>query len=212
MQYNQGTLEDVGRGGEAVFATDASDRIILWNKECESLLGVPARRAVGKPCYEVVCGRDGSGNRYCHRNCAVAYQAREKKDEPVHPFPLSVKMSDGTSRRISSSLFTIPSYHKALATLVHVLRPATATAAPVPAFVPEPLEPMADDQGNIVSLTLREREILGELARGASTPSIAKKLGIAAVTVRNHIQSILQKLEVHSKLEAVVLAHKRQLI
>lgn len=212
MQYNQESLEDVARSGEAVFATDAADRIILWNKQCESLLGVPARRAVGRPCYDVMCGRDGNGNVYCHRNCAVAYQAREKKDDPVRPFPLTVKTGDGTPRRISSSMFSIPSYHKALATLVHVLRPDSATVPAAPTPAAEPLEPMEDQEGNIVALTHREREVLGELAHGASTPSIAKKLGIAAVTVRNHIQSILQKLEVHSKLEAVVLAHKRQLI
>jgi DNA-binding CsgD family transcriptional regulator len=212
MQYNQETLEDVARSDEAVFATDAADRIILWNKQCESLLGVPARRAVGRPCYDVLCGRDANGNVYCHRNCAVAYQAREKKDDPVRPFPLTVKTGDGTPRRISSSMFSIPSYHKALATLVHVLRPDTATVAAAPASAPEPLVPMEDDRGNIVPLTLREREVLGELAHGASTPSVAKKLGIAGVTVRNHIQSILQKLDVHSKLEAVVLAHKRQII
>lgn len=212
MQYNQETLEDVARSGEAVFATDAADRIILWNKECETLLGVPARRAIGKPCYEVMCGRDGNGNLYCHRNCAVAYQAREKKDDPVRKFPLSVVTGDGTRRRISSSLFSIPSYHKALATLVHVLRPDSGKNAPPPETSAEPLVPMEGHEGNMVALTLREREVLGELARGASTLSVAKKLGIASVTVRNHIQSILQKLEVHSKLEAVVLAYKRELI
>lgn len=55
-------------------------------------------------------------------------------------------------------------------------------------------------------LTSREREILGLLAQGQSTPTIAKQLFISPATVRNHIQSILNKLEAHSKLEAVTIA------
>jgi two-component system nitrate/nitrite response regulator NarL len=43
-----------------------------------------------------------------------------------------------------------------------------------------------------------------------STAGIAKKLAIAPVTVRNHIQSILQRLDVHSKLAAVVYAYRHQ--
>jgi hypothetical protein len=34
----------------------------------------------------------------------------------------------------------------------------------------------------------------------------------AAVTVRNHVQKILQKLDAHSKLQAVVLAHRHKLV
>jgi two-component system nitrate/nitrite response regulator NarL len=45
-----------------------------------------------------------------------------------------------------------------------------------------------------------------------STSAIARKLGIAPVTVRNHVQSILQRLDVHSKLAAVVYAYRHQLI
>ena len=50
------------------------------------------------------------------------------------------------------------------------------------------------------------------LARGISTAGIARKLKIAPVTVRNHIQSILQRLDVHSKLAAVVYAYRHELI
>jgi DNA-binding CsgD family transcriptional regulator len=210
MQIFDEMLDRVAHSGEAVFATDGADRIILWNKECEALLGVPSRRVIGKPCYEVMCGRDGSDNVYCHRNCAVAFQARERKEDPVRRFPLIVKTGEGKTRRVSTSIFAIPSYHPALTTLVHVLRPEETPLAV--ASVPEPLLPMSSPEGDFVALTPREAEILACLAQGTSTPSVARKLGIAAVTVRNHIQSILQKLEVHSKLEAVVLAQKRRLI
>jgi DNA-binding CsgD family transcriptional regulator len=210
MQAFEETLDRIARSGEAVFAIDGADRIILWNKPCETLLGLPARRVLGKPCYKVMCARDVNDNLYCHRNCPVAHQARQKKDDPVNRFTLTVKTGDGKPKKVSSSLFSIPSYHLALTTVVHVLRPETAEARP--AREPEPLTPIENAEGEAVALTLREKEILRCLAQGMSTPALAKKLSIARVTVRNHVQNILQKLNVHSKLEAVVLAHKHHLI
>lgn len=52
-------------------------------------------------------------------------------------------------------------------------------------------------------LTAREREVLGCLAEGSTTSEIARALDISPVTVRNHIQRILSKLNAHSRLEAV---------
>jgi DNA-binding NarL/FixJ family response regulator len=77
---------------------------------------------------------------------------------------------------------------------------------------PEPLTPIKTGEGEAVTLTPREKEILRCLARGMSTVAVAKTLAIAVVTVRNHVQKILQKLDVHSKLQAVVLAHRNKLI
>ena len=54
-------------------------------------------------------------------------------------------------------------------------------------------------------LTPRETEILGLLARASSTRQIARRLEISPVTVRTHVQRILSKLGVHSRLEAVTL-------
>lgn len=58
----------------------------------------------------------------------------------------------------------------------------------------------------IVRLTRRESEILQLLARGLSNDVISKQLYISPTTTRNHIQNILGKLGVHSKLEAVAYA------
>ncbi len=55
-------------------------------------------------------------------------------------------------------------------------------------------------------LTARETEILRALAAGESTGSIATMLGISPLTVQSHVKSILAKLGVHSKIEAVTLA------
>jgi len=61
-------------------------------------------------------------------------------------------------------------------------------------------------------LTPREKEILRCLSEALTTRAVAERLVISPVTVRNHIQRILQKLGVHSKLAAVVCAYRKKLI
>lgn len=58
------------------------------------------------------------------------------------------------------------------------------------------------------SLTPRERQILRLLASGASTSRMAESLNVSETTVRNHVQNVFTKLEVHSRVECVALAHQ----
>jgi DNA-binding NarL/FixJ family response regulator len=55
-------------------------------------------------------------------------------------------------------------------------------------------------------LTSREREILTLIVRGAKGPEIARELGVSPNTVRSHVQAVLTKLQVHSRLEAAAFA------
>lgn len=57
-------------------------------------------------------------------------------------------------------------------------------------------------------LTTREWEIVELLAEGASTQHIAESLVLSATTVYSHIKSVLRKLGVHSRHEAVSAAHR----
>jgi DNA-binding NarL/FixJ family response regulator len=61
-------------------------------------------------------------------------------------------------------------------------------------------------------LTLREREVLDELAKGKSGDDIADQLSISPLTVRTHIRNLMAKLGVHSRLEAVSFGLKHGLI
>ena len=63
-----------------------------------------------------------------------------------------------------------------------------------------------------VSLTPRQAQVLQMLARGCSTEQIANELVVTVDTVRNHIRAILRRLGVHSRLEAVIAAHDRDLL
>jgi two-component system nitrate/nitrite response regulator NarL len=55
-------------------------------------------------------------------------------------------------------------------------------------------------------LTPREREVLGRLVQGASTTELAEAMGVGTATIRTHVQAVLSKLGVNSRLEAVTLA------
>jgi PAS domain S-box-containing protein len=57
-------------------------------------------------------------------------------------------------------------------------------------------------------LTPRQTEILRLLARGYSTKQMAAELHLSTETVRNHVRNVLHTLGVHSRLEAVALAHR----
>lgn len=55
-------------------------------------------------------------------------------------------------------------------------------------------------------LTAREREVVQLMVDGVSTAGIARELGVSVNTVRNHTQSVLRKLNAHSRLEAAAAA------
>ena len=68
------------------------------------------------------------------------------------------------------------------------------------------------NRGLGASITPRELEVLAAMARGLVNKEIAQLLGLRLNTVRNHVQNILYKLEVHSQLEAVATAVREGLI
>jgi two-component system, NarL family, nitrate/nitrite response regulator NarL len=61
----------------------------------------------------------------------------------------------------------------------------------------------------VCRLSLREREVLALLGQGWSNESIGNRLFISPHTVRTHIQNILEKLGIHSRLEAATFAMER---
>jgi len=68
------------------------------------------------------------------------------------------------------------------------------------------------DDTEEIKLTKRETEILLQLSKGLNYNSISDNLIISPSTVRKHIENIYKKLQVHSKMEAVMKAQKRNLI
>jgi DNA-binding NarL/FixJ family response regulator len=68
------------------------------------------------------------------------------------------------------------------------------------------------ERNAVEPLTPRELEVLRALTEGLSTPEICERLFIAPNTLRTHVQNIMGKLRVHSKLEAVAFALRHRLV
>ena len=62
------------------------------------------------------------------------------------------------------------------------------------------------------TLTDREREVLAQLAAGANNAEISESLYIGAATVKSHVSSILTKLGLRDRAQAVVFAYESGLI
>jgi DNA-binding NarL/FixJ family response regulator len=147
----------------------------------------------------------------------------KKKLIPVREFLAHTK--DGRDIWVNVSTILIPSQSKSMNILVHIFRDISfqkrlerfieslqAEVAKL-SFKPEDdLQKSEPDSPPPVTLTGREKQILCLLASGTSTKAIAEKLFISPGTVRNHINRILSKLGVHSRLEAVILAQRYGLI
>ena len=82
--------------------------------------------------------------------------------------------------------------------------------APLAPLAPADTPPAPEGSGSPLSpLSPREEEVLREIARGASNKEIARTLNIAETTVKIHVQHILRKLGLSSRVQAAVYASDR---
>ncbi|PND37579.1 DNA-binding response regulator [Paucibacter aquatile] len=79
------------------------------------------------------------------------------------------------------------------------------------AGAPSTAEPVVPEAQAAPSISPREQEILAHIAKGASNKEIARALGIAETTVKIHVQHILRKLGLSSRVQAAVFASQRGL-
>ncbi|MEX1357228.1 MAG: LuxR C-terminal-related transcriptional regulator [Gaiellaceae bacterium] len=183
-------MSETFRSGDALFAYDADMRIVLWNAEAERLTGVQAAEAVGRSCWDVLHGVDEQGAVICHPGCAGARLARE--GWPVPCARMLIRTKEGRKPVAVSTISMRLPGEKPI--VLQLLRNGDVVGNGKPVDV---------------SLTPRQREVLRLLAEGVPAKVIATRLGIAEVTVRNHIQAILIELRCHSQLEAVAEARRR---
>jgi len=214
-------LRLLARSADGVFAVNTDQRIVFWSAAAEELVGRPAREVLGKYCYEVILGNDYGGHPFCRRNCPTIRAARRGRGVPNYDIACR---RNGEEVWLNVSLVPLTDM-RGDATAIHMIRDvsqrrrserlAQATIDTVSPFmsgtsgtdmeggpcpVPDP------------ALTSREIEVLRLLADGLGTPALARKLGLSNATVRNHIQRLLAKLGVHSRLEAVVYGARLRLI
>ncbi len=206
------TLEIVQSSGEPAFATDEEGRVVIWNREAERLLGYRATQVLGKPCHEILCGLDVFGNRFCDEDCNLAKMVRH--NEPIRRFEMDVRTASGQVLRTSVSVLCMRRPRRSQFTLIHLLHQSDsiATQPKLAHLGPIAEETTIAPRTRRTPLTAREVEVLRNLAQGSSTREIADTLSISVATVRTHIQNILEKLEVHSQVQAVASALRDRLI
>jgi PAS domain S-box-containing protein len=209
-------FEALAHSPDAVFATDRHNRIVFWNRAAERILGYTSEEMIGTPCSGALQGCDVYGNRYCSDSCPVTQMA--SRSETVRHFDLGLRARDGQTVVVDVSILTFVVRPPDGFYLAHIIRPSrrqeiaprpieVEEAPPRPAIVAVQESPDARAR----RLTTREVEVLGMLAAGHPTAEIAVRLHISTLTARNHTQNILDKLEVHSKAEAVAFAFQKRL-
>ena len=183
--------------GAAVFVFDEQLRILCWNEGAERLTGIPSEEAVGSRCWEVIAGHDDRGGIVCHSGCSRARLMREGRCLPA--VELHARTREGR-RRVALETIAVESESGPL--FLHVMRDAAAPRT----------QPRTAPPGPPPRLTPRQREILGLLADGLPVKTVARRLGLAETTVRNHIRLLFLELGVHSQLEAVARARAYELV
>ena len=102
---------------------------------------------------------------------------------------------------------------KPLDEVVDAIRAAASGGAVIaPGMLARLLERYRTPGASNEALSVRELDVLRLLGEGFDNDAIARRLAVTLSTVRNHIQSIIEKLHVHSKLEAVITALREGLI
>jgi PAS domain S-box-containing protein len=200
-------VQALARAVDGVFVVCGEGIVVMWNRAAERILGYSARSAVGRRSCELIVG-EAVGHSFCYGGC---------HNRPLIPtlnglrnFDAQTSTKAGKPIWVNVSALGIASANVDGCLTIHVLRDVTA-AKRLLGLIEERL-PARGFGPETQALTRREREVLGMLSLGLNTRHVADRLHVSQATVRNHVQNILAKLGVHSRLEAVTYATSNRLI
>jgi PAS domain S-box-containing protein len=203
----------LGQTADGVCGVNENGQIALWTQSAEKILGYSALEVMGRLSCEVFVERDAPGNRLCYRGCHVLTLAPQR--EPVQHVAMATQTKAGKRVWLDISILIVPDGRSDAPSTLHLFRDVTASKE-IEALLRQRFaqaQPAAPPAGPPPpELTRRELEILRLIASGASTAKITERLHVSRTTVRNHVQNILAKLAVHSRLEAVAYATRHRLV
>ena|SRR5215211_7874375 len=196
---------------DPAFAVDGAGRISAWNSAAAELFGISEAEAIGVQCHNILQSTTDDGIAVTE-NCTIARTAQAK--HPLSNFDLRLQTKTGrlwcnlstllVRDAASGARHTIYIVHpreirkrleQALGEFVRTQMHTRSNGIPIISWKATP-------DVNL-SLTARELEVLKHLATGHRTGTIANQLHISSATVNNHIKHILNKLDAHTRLEAI---------
>jgi len=196
-------FDALARAGDGALVANVDGRIVLWNHAAERLLGWGAAEVIGRTCCEVLDGRPADDRGVCDAGCPVHSAGRTS--DAVESFDVCARAKSSRMVSLNVSTLSIAADDEKPLT-IHLFRDLGERHAPAHADAP------AAEATAAGPLTRREREVLRLLATGANTKVAAERLGVSPATVRNHVQNLLGKLGVHSRLQAVAYATTHRLL
>lgn len=208
---------------EAMFVADEDGRIRYWNEGAQRLLGYARDEVLGKRCFSVLGGCH-AGRHWCEADCRVRRTVRRGTLPPQ--VSLELRSKDG--RRVPVGVTFIVQKAEGRKAIAHLLQDTSRQdelretlrgvlrllqgmgdsrcGAAVPNECVSTPASGRGEAGGLSALTRRQAEVLRLLTRGLSTESIAEQLGVSPFTARNHIQSTLQQMGLHTRTQAVAAA------
>lgn len=191
--------------GGPVWVSSPQKQITYINDEASTLLGVKAEDCLGRPCYDIIGGRDEENREFCCADCPV--RRLVESHSQIKPTRLQVVSTTGERHWLQLVVIPVREPISSGICLVHCAIDDDRAHA-IEAYLERVTKRSAHhhaapDPSRRFKLTKREREILELLTEDETLWSIAHKLNVSYTTVRNHVQHILAKLGVHSIIEAV---------
>ena len=206
---------------DAAFAVDGSGHIAAWNAGAEAMFGIAATDAIGRACGAIIQGMDECGP-VCSADCSIKQAVRNH--HPVGNFDIQIQTAGGR-RWCNVSVMIADEVSSTMPYSIHIVRQIdvrkrlellvrdfVVTGTGLDPDQATTLLASTRTPARETELSDRELSVLRLLAKGVKTSAVAEQLHISRTTVNNHIQHILRKLDVHTRLEAIRRAEHAGLI
>ena len=207
-------LEDTA---DAAIVADSGGITRFWNLAAEKLFGYPASEAVGRPCAELIDGRDAVGTAVCGQNCTILESCASGRKSPS----VDLEARASGQRRLWVNMSTLQ-FHDTQGSpfTIHLMRDIaqrknTEELGDKLLHAAHELVALAAQRthAELVSpLSAQERRVLRSLAQGRSPTETGARLKITPRTFRNHLYNVNRKLGTRNRLAAVVHAIRHGLI